>query len=38
MLSAIFTKERILIFIRHLKGLVRELEKMAEEMERAETK
>ncbi len=33
MLSSLFTKERLLIFIRHLRGLVAELEKMVKELE-----
>jgi len=31
----LLTKERLLIFIRHLKGIIRELEKMVEEMDNA---
>lgn len=32
-MDKLLTKERIMIMIRHLKGLVKELEKMVEEME-----
>lgn len=31
----LITKERLLIFVRHLKGILRELEKMIEEIESA---
>ncbi len=33
MMEKLFTRERLLIFIRHLKGLLRELEKMVEEID-----
>lgn len=33
----LLTKSRLLILIRHIKGILRELEKMAEEMEDAQT-
>lgn len=32
------SKERLLIFIRHLKGILRELEKMVEELDVERTK
>jgi hypothetical protein len=34
----LITKDRLLIFIRHLKGLVAELEKMVQEIDNAKTK
>ena len=37
-MDKLLTKERIMIIVRHLKGIVKELEKMLEEMGNASTK
>ncbi len=34
----LLTKERLIIFVRHLKGLIAELEKMIKELDDADTK
>lgn len=34
----LLTKERLIIFIRHLKGIIAELEKMVKELDDADTK
>jgi hypothetical protein len=34
----LLTKERLIIFVRHLKGIIAELEKMIKELDDADTK